>query len=152
PAGTSPRKAGKSELGTGKLDAKLVNGKMKITYGVREGDSLWSICQEYACTVDQLRGWNNLPKRTGALKVGTVLAIWQEEKKAPSASGGSGPVMAVKATVLAQASKRTHQLASGETLWSVAQRYGVSVDDLMKWNGISNHRNLKAGQSLVVSR
>ena len=35
-------------------------------------------------------------------------------------------------------------------LWSVAQRYGVSVDDLKRWNNIEDHLALRAGQSLTV--
>jgi membrane-bound lytic murein transglycosylase D len=41
-----------------------------------------------------------------------------------------------------------HQVAAGETLWSVAQRYGVSVDDLKRWNRIRHARALRPGISL----
>jgi membrane-bound lytic murein transglycosylase D len=41
-----------------------------------------------------------------------------------------------------------HQVAAGETLWSVAQRYGVSVDDLKRWNRIRHARALRPGVNL----
>ena len=44
----------------------------------------------------------------------------------------------------------THQLAAGETLWSVAQRYGVSVDDLKRWNRITRAKALRAGTTLSL--
>ena len=43
-----------------------------------------------------------------------------------------------------------HQLAEGETLWSVAQQYGVSVDDLKRWNRIRHARSLRPGLNLRV--
>jgi membrane-bound lytic murein transglycosylase D len=43
-----------------------------------------------------------------------------------------------------------HQVAEGETLWSVAQQYGVSVDDLKRWNRIRHARSLRPGLSLRV--
>ena len=46
---------------------------------------------------------------------------------------------------------RRHALASGESLWSVAQRYKVSVEDLKRWNKITNTRTVRAGQQLLVS-
>lgn len=168
PAGTPPRKAkSKAEVATGQLKSEHVNGKTRISYGVQEGDSLWSICQQYGCSVDDLRKWNELPKRTRGLQVGTVLAIWQDPaaKSAQTATGhgGSGPLakdakdetpvrVSAKVAAAAASGKKTHQLLAGETLWSVAQRYGVKVDDLMRWNGITNHRAVRAGQLLLVSR
>ena len=44
----------------------------------------------------------------------------------------------------------THQLAAGETLWSVAQRYGISVDDLKRWNRITRAKTLRAGTLLSL--
>ena len=38
----------------------------------------------------------------------------------------------------------------GDTLWSIAQRFGVSVDDLANANGIQNASLLKAGDKLVI--
>jgi membrane-bound lytic murein transglycosylase D len=43
-------------------------------------------------------------------------------------------------------------LAAGETLWGVAQRYGVSVEDIKRWNHIKDTRALPAGMRLTVSR
>ena len=42
-------------------------------------------------------------------------------------------------------------LATGETLWSVAQRYGITVEDIQRWNNIKDHRNIPAGKQLVVA-
>jgi membrane-bound lytic murein transglycosylase D len=45
-----------------------------------------------------------------------------------------------------------HIVQSGETLYSLAQRYGVRMTDLRNWNGIAFDANqLSAGQELIVS-
>ena len=43
-----------------------------------------------------------------------------------------------------------HVVAPGQTLYSLAVRYGVSQEDMRKWNGLSNN-NILIGQALIVS-
>ena len=44
------------------------------------------------------------------------------------------------------------QVRAGDTLWSLAQRFGVAVDELCRWNGIRNpgRFKLQVGKALVV--
>jgi len=44
----------------------------------------------------------------------------------------------------------THRVERGETLWSIAHRAGVSLDDLVKENRISNASRVEVGQRLVI--
>ncbi|GEJ56745.1 lytic transglycosylase domain-containing protein [Anaeromyxobacter diazotrophicus] len=48
--------------------------------------------------------------------------------------------------------RATVQVRSGDTLWSLARRFGVAVEELCRWNGIRNPRSFKlqAGRALVV--
>jgi murein DD-endopeptidase MepM/ murein hydrolase activator NlpD len=45
---------------------------------------------------------------------------------------------------------RQHVVASGETAWSVARKYNVSVNDLASWNGLSSSMTLRVGQRLLI--
>ena len=45
----------------------------------------------------------------------------------------------------------THTVRSGDTLWGISQRYGVTVNQLMQWNNLSGSL-IVVGQRLVVSR
>lgn len=45
---------------------------------------------------------------------------------------------------------RTHTLASGETLYRLSTKYGVSVDALIKANGIKNPNTLREGLKLII--
>lgn len=152
PAGSQQKTSGSALAGT--IKTEKVNGKTRVTYGIASGDSLWTIAQRFAVTVDELREWNGIAKKKNALKVGQLLTIW------PGANAGpikdSGPVVAAKTpapTNQVSANTphpKTHQLAAGESLWTVSQKYGVSVDDLKKWNKIADTRSLKVGQLLSL--
>ncbi len=43
-----------------------------------------------------------------------------------------------------------HVVRVGESLSSIARKYGVSLEDLERWNGISRHRPIHPGQKLIV--
>jgi membrane-bound lytic murein transglycosylase D len=46
--------------------------------------------------------------------------------------------------------KASYTVQPGETLWSVARKHSVDVDQLAKWNNFSEKTGVKAGQTLVV--
>lgn len=50
--------------------------------------------------------------------------------------------------------KRTtyHKIKRGETLGGIARRYGVSVNQLMRWNGIKNAARIREGQRLRIEK
>jgi murein DD-endopeptidase MepM/ murein hydrolase activator NlpD len=43
-----------------------------------------------------------------------------------------------------------HRVAQGETLWRIAKRYGVDLQELARVNRISNPAKIKAGQRLMI--
>ncbi len=43
-----------------------------------------------------------------------------------------------------------HVVQRGETLFRIAQRYGLTVDDMVRLNGITNPSNILVGQRLLV--
>ena len=99
-------------------------------YTVKSGDSLWSIAQKYNTTVDNLRRWNNLS--SDALTIGQRLLVSQ------GSTGNSGGTEGEYYTV-----------KSGDSLWSIAQKYNTTVDNLRRWNNLSSDA-LTIGQRLLV--
>ncbi|BBA37203.1 putative membrane-bound lytic murein transglycosylase [Methylocaldum marinum] len=48
-------------------------------------------------------------------------------------------------------SKRSnYSVQPGDTLWSIAKKHSVGVEQLAKWNGLSAKSGIKAGQNLVL--
>lgn len=58
------------------------------------------------------------------------------------------PAIAAREPVAAEA--REHVVKSGETLWSISQRYGVSVNALLKANGIGDAKRVRQGTRLSI--
>lgn len=152
PAGTP-----KGPVAAGPVKTEKVDGKTRVTYGVQDGDSLWLIANRFQVSVDDLKKWNNLPRRNRTLSVGTLLAVWPSDAKgaAPAKVEERGGTIVVANAVAGQApvgpKGKVHTLAEGETLWSVSQRYNVSVEDIMKWNHIKDHRTVPTGKLLSLS-
>lgn len=101
---------------------------------VTKGDTLGSIARKYGVTVKQLVSWNNL-SNPDALKLGQKLKVGNTTSKGGSSSSGA----------------KTHTVVKGDTLSSIAAKYGVTVKKLMEWNNLSNPDALKLDQKLRVS-
>jgi cell wall-associated NlpC family hydrolase len=102
-------------------------------YVVQPGDTLYSIARRHGTAVDVLAQLNGLedPHR---LQVGQRLRL-------PDASGEGGQ---------ASDRERTHVVEKGDTLWSLARRYGTTPAAIARANGMSEEDTLRLGQVLRV--
>ncbi len=116
------------------------------TYTVKKGDSLWKIAKAEGTTMGALMQANNLTK-TSKLKIGQSLAI---PAKAEASSTVAAATTAPAATAAApEASGASYTVKSGDSLWKIANRNGVTVVALKQANNLSNDR-LKIGQKLTI--
>ena len=114
------------------------SGRRPAVHVVRSGDSLWRIAKSHRMDVNTLARMNGMgPGDT--LRTGQKLVLNTRAASSPksSASGGSRPV--------------SYQVRSGDTLSRIAQVFGVSVSELVNWNGISKSSVLRPGQKLTVN-
>ncbi|MCD1598017.1 LysM peptidoglycan-binding domain-containing protein [Rheinheimera aquimaris] len=114
--------------------AQQQNSGNRVDYTVQQGDTLWDISREHKVTVEQLTKWNNIAKRS-ALKPGQKLAIWQQDSTAS--------VAGVSRTV-------NYKVRKGDSLARIAQRFSVTVSDIVKWNKIDTNNYLQPGQQLKL--
>jgi LysM repeat protein len=54
-----------------------------------------------------------------------------------------------KAAVTAQ--KQYHTVQKGETLFKISKKYGITVEELSKLNGLSRSQHVRTGQKLLIS-
>lgn len=111
------------------------------SYTVVKNDTLWGLSKKYGVSVSDLKKANGVSGHL--IYVGQKLQIPAKSTKA---------VKAAKATKTTSAStvdttSTTHTVVKGDTLWSLAKKYGVSVKALMKANNLSSSTIL-IGQSL----
>ncbi|GAB4153805.1 MAG: LysM peptidoglycan-binding domain-containing protein [Winogradskyella sp.] len=121
---------------------EYVNVDTKIRYRVKSGDYLGKIARRYGVRVSQIKRWNGL--RSNNLQIGQRLTIYPRK---PIVS--STPKTTLNTTTVK--GKKTYKVQSGDSLWSIAQKFsGVSVQNLKDWNDISGNK-LKIGMTLIVS-
>ena len=118
---------------------KTVRTKKLVQYRVKKGDTVSRIASRYNVTPGQIKSWNSITKKN-PLRAGRVLKIYK-------------PVYVASAPGKGRADDNEgaqHSIQSGDTLWSIAQRYGMSVNELVSMNGIDASTKIKPGQKIVI--
>ena len=103
---------------------------------VQRGETLASIAGQYGVTIADIREWNDL--KSDNIRVGDKLKLKADGKTSTSSRSRDN-----------EAAEQTHKVKKGETLGQIATKYGVTVDDLRKWNNIKGN-NIAVGQNLKV--
>jgi len=132
---------------------------------VRAGETLWSISRAYGVDIRSLASWNSMAPGD-VLSVGRDLVVWTREPVAaakgpataalPPAGGGAAPIAAaIGALPAASPADRmirqiTYVVRRGDSLFSIAQRFRVSVPKLLEWNDVNSAKYLQPGQRLVM--
>ena len=106
-----------------------------ITYTVKSGDSLWKIANSYGISVDKIKSANNLT--SDVLSIGQKLLIPVSDTNVEEVNPPIND-MGVSYVVV-----------KGDNLYSIANKYGVSVDDIKKLNNL-NSNTLQIGQIIKI--
>ena len=106
------------------------------SYHPKQGETFESIAKKHGMTVGQLKEVNGIAPRNKA--VPRLLVV---PTKADAAAVGrparSGCRSCTRRRSRSTTRKVFHTVKKGETLASIAKRYTVSVEDLKRWNGVS---------------
>ncbi len=107
------------------------------------GNTVYSIARQYGVSVKDLYAWNGL-NADSRLYIGQQIII----------SNPNGSVSKpVKTTQSSSYEEKTvyHTVSSGENLFRIGLKYDVSVDQLKKWNGLSDN-SVKVGQKIKIKK
>ncbi|NOS92528.1 MAG: LysM peptidoglycan-binding domain-containing protein [Cyclobacteriaceae bacterium] len=111
---------------------ETIDGKQYIIHQVEAKETLYAISRRYNVPVTVILA--NNPSSDGGISVGKLLRVpYTPKSKQPSTDG------------------QTHVVAQGETLYSIARLYNVSVDDVKKWNNLTENE-ISLGQSLLIGK
>jgi len=97
-------------------------------YIVKSGDSLWSIANNYGITVNELKNANNLTSNVIVSGQQLVIPNNNENKDTDNI---------------------TYIVQSGDSLWSIAKKYNINVNELKNANNLSSNL-LSIGQKLII--
>ncbi len=95
-------------------------------YTVKSGDSLWSISRKFGVTVNDLKKVNNLS--SNLLSIGQNLIIPGKKNNTSS---------------------NEYVVKKGDTLYGIANKYNVSIDNLKSYNNLSTD-SLSIGQKIKI--
>ena len=135
----------KAEIFAAKLD--LVNQPLVSwqAHRMKAGETLAQVAIRYGMSIETLRSVNGIgPRQT--VPTGYALLVPMQR---PTAEAAASLADAVFTTVPAG---RTffHTVARGDTLQGVAARYGVTIQDLKRWNNLTQD-GVRKGQKLRVT-
>lgn len=116
-----------SESSSGSGDG---NNKEIINYIVKKGDTLSAIALKYGTTVSEIARLNGI-QNVNLIYPCQILEIIMNSNTSSS-------------------QKINYTIKRGDTLWRISKNYGVSIQDIIKWNNIKNPNLIYAGNVLVL--
>lgn len=122
----------------------LIGGVLVVCVGILLGIVMVRIWDTASRTVAALPPEGALPVARSVLGGGTTPPA-PAPPSAPAPVPGTGPV-----TTEIQVLQPNYTVAPGDTLGSIARRYGTSVDALASINNLENRNSLSIGQKLII--
>jgi LysM repeat protein len=118
----------------------------KVFHVVQAGQSFWAIAIAYKITIKDLKSWNNL-SQDSILKTGQKLFIPSSNTAGYATPTQSG---AIQVSAPDAAGKITHVVQSYQTLSTIAQAYGTTVETILALNALQVDWPLRIGQKLII--
>lgn len=113
------------------------------TYTVKSGDTLYRIAANHDTSVVDLMTWNKLNSSNIYPGMKLVVGTTSTPQETVPGAGNTTPNQSGTAN-------QTYQVKSGDTLWSISQKYNVTVAQIKSWNNLSNDM-VQLGQTIKVS-
>jgi LysM repeat protein len=107
---------------------------------IKQGESLGSIAELYKVSASNIREWNNISGNK--IIAGTTIKIYSDASPNVVSNNVSQKTELTSESI-------NHQIQSGETIIAISELYGVSVDDIKRWNNLSSSKII-AGKTLII--
>ena len=122
-------------------------------YMVKRGDSLSKIANQFDTSVRAIKAANGLS--SDLIRVGDKLLVPVPSSTGTSSAMSAAPSDSISSSPTAPSfstsGARTHTVKSGEYPGKIASQYGMTTDELLDLNGITDPRKLQVGKVLKVS-
>lgn len=128
-------------------------------YKVKKGDNLGKIANQNNCSVSDLKEWNNI--KGSLLQIGQQLVIKEknivdgysskglDDDNQPTTTSKSlgSPAVETKTQNV-----RLHKVERGESLWSIANKNNLKLQDILDANNMKANQKIEPGMQLVLPR
>ncbi len=114
----------------------------KVEHIVASGESFWTISRRYNVGTRELAAWNGMAPRD-TLSIGKKLVVWTD---ADVDSPRTSPTQALGNTTR----KLNYTVRNGDSLYVIARRFRVGIDQIARWNNIDRNKILRPGQKLTM--
>jgi len=105
-----------------------------ITHKVQKGETLGGIAEKYKVSAANLRSWNKI--RNNTIYAGSTLKIYTSATATTSQDG----------------SLNTITVKSGDNLWDIANKLGITVQNIRSLNGLGSNSRIYPGQKLKIRK
>ena len=112
----------------------------KVVHRVRKGETLQKIAGRYHTTIDSLRTWNGISG--SSIRAGQRITAYYRTVATAPVETNDAPAVAVGGE---------YKVRRGDTLYSIAQRFGMTVDQLRSANNLGRKSVIRPGDRLKVS-
>jgi membrane-bound lytic murein transglycosylase D len=119
-----------------------------VRHTVKPGDSLGKLANKYHTTVKVIKQVNEL--NSNVIRIGQPIMVPVALKALDNYDLSQGQRLASVQNKKHGAYKVTHTIRSGDTLWDIARKYGVTTKKLASWNNMAPGDMLRLGNKLVV--
>mgnify|MGYP000506396235 FL=1 len=119
-------------------------GSQKITYKVKSGDTIWDLARAHKVGVRSLAKWNGIAP-TDPIKPGQKLLIWSK-KNIQETAKSAAPLIQKREMI-----KRIgYRVRKGDSLAKIANKFNVSIKNLLVWNKLNRKKYIQPGQKLTI--
>lgn len=146
------------------IPAEQPAGTVEMQYTVKSGDALSLIASWYGVKTAEIMAWNGMGGYN--LRVGQVLKIFVKEElksrygninnlsfEEKQKSVGIDPVKNEVKAVPEDPNYEYYTVKAGDSPYSISKKYtGITADEIMKLNGITNPSSLRIGQRLKIKK
>jgi len=119
-----------------------------VRHKIKSGETLSQISHKYRTTTSLIKSVNKI--RGTQIRAGKYLMVPTATRSLSSYTMTQSARVSKTQNVKRSGTKQYHVVRSGQSLWSISRRYGVTTSALAKWNAMAPIDTLRVGQKLVV--
>ncbi|MFT5658648.1 MAG: membrane-bound lytic murein transglycosylase D [Gammaproteobacteria bacterium] len=134
-----------------KIDLQKVPFEKRVNWvrhKIKQGETLGEISRKYQSTTTLIKSVNNI--RGSQIRAGKYLMVPTATRSLSTYSLSKNARKEKIQNTNRSGTKLSHIVSSGQSLWTISRKYGVTTAALAKWNGMAPIDTLRIGQKLIV--